>query len=56
MICATPRADTQMDRHPGETLARILTAELDLNVLVHDRSAGVAACITFPGMQKLICA
>ncbi len=54
MIRATPSAHAQMNGRPGETLARISTAELDLNVLVHDRSTGIAARVAWFGPQKVV--
>lgn len=54
VIGAAAWAHAQVDGRPGEALARVLAAQLDLDVLVHDRNAGVAARIAVLGPQHLV--
>jgi len=54
VVGAAPRAHAQVDCRTREALARIFTAQLDLDVLVHDRNPGIAAGITFLGAQQLV--
>jgi hypothetical protein len=49
VIGATAGAYAYVDRRPREALARIVTSQLDLDVLVHDRTAGIAAGIAMLG-------
>src|SRR3954447_23939007 len=54
VIGAAAGADAQVDRGAREALARIAGLELDLDVLVHDRHAGVATRVAFLGAQERV--
>src|SRR5919197_5276721 len=54
VVGAAARADAKVDRGAREALAGVLAAQLQLDVLVHDRDAGVAARITLLGAQQLV--
>jgi hypothetical protein len=43
-----------VDRGAREALAGVLAAQLDLDVLIHDRDAGVAPRIAFLRAQQLV--
>ena len=53
-IRATAWAHAQVNRRPGEAPARILTAQLDLDVLIHDRNAGIAARVALLSAEHLV--
>src|SRR5215217_5058262 len=54
VVGAAARADAEMDRRAREPLAGVLAAQLDLDVLVHDRHAAVAARVALLGSKELV--
>jgi hypothetical protein len=54
VVCAAAGADAEVDRRTREALGWILAAQLELDVLVHDRDPGVAARIAILGAQELV--
>jgi hypothetical protein len=54
VVGAAAGADAQVDRRAGEAGAGVLAAELDLDVLVHDRQTSVAAGAAVLGAKQFV--
>src|SRR4051794_40911129 len=54
VVGTAARADSQVDGGTREARAGVLAAQLDLDVLVHDGDAGVAARVALLGAQQLV--
>src|SRR5919198_4665029 len=54
VVGAAARAGAKVDRGAREALAGVIAAQLDLDVLVHDRDAGIAARVAVLRAQQLV--